>query len=317
MGRTVDRLDPGGCRGIAGLQLRDSAGFPTTLGPDRRTVTIGAPAATGGGPGAAPGKQHRRAVTKYQAIKQDIDAQDAKLATRFSNDIMAATHDFNRRSQERLDVWRRAQMRDLLRQVSLHDSIIPGIGPKLTRRLIRAGIRTAADIEPSRLQRVPGIGASRIQDLLSWRHRVEAQVGASLPNTLPPKETAGRNSSTANVTSSRGGTTNSRHASMPRDSVVSGAHDEQQKIESQPPPPVPPWQAKRRASTRWGRSRRGTAALAWRHSCAGSFLPTGWPVFDPSRRCGTLHTHGPRDLPHAKDAPGVQTRRHQAVAWQA
>lgn len=180
-------------------------------------------------------KQHRRAVTKYQAIKQDIDAQDAKLATRFSNDIMAATHDFNRRSQERLDVWRRAQMRDLLRQVSLHDSIIPGIGPKLTRRLIRAGIRTAADIEPSRLQRVPGIGASRIQDLLSWRHRVEAQVGASLPNTLPPKETAELQKQFDRQRNIIQGRHNQQQARVnaTRQRSERRAHDEQQKIESQ------------------------------------------------------------------------------------
>lgn len=180
-------------------------------------------------------KQYQRAAKKYRAIKKDIDGQDAKLAARFSNDIMAATNEFNRRSQDRLVAWRHSQLRQLLTQVTLEDSIIPGIGPKLTRRLIKHGIRTAADVELTRLQRVPGIGSSRMQDLLSWRRRVEAQVGASLPNSLPPKEVAELQKQfdrQRNAIQTRHNQQQARINAM-RQKSERRAHDEQQKIEAQ------------------------------------------------------------------------------------
>lgn len=180
-------------------------------------------------------KQHRNAVKKYQSVKKNIDAQDAKLAARFSNDIMAATNEFNRRSQDRLAAWRRAQLRELLTQVSLQDSIIPGIGPKLTRRLIRHGIRTAADVEVARLQRVSGIGSARMQDLLSWRRRVEAQVSASLPNTLPPREVAELQKQFDRQRTAIQNRHNQQQARINamRQQGERRAHDEQQKIEAQ------------------------------------------------------------------------------------
>ncbi len=180
-------------------------------------------------------RQYQKAARKYQSIKKEIDGKDAKLAARFSNDIMAASNEFNRRSQERLVAWQRTQLRDLLTQVTLQDSIIPGIGPKLTRRLVKAGIRTAADVEPARLQRVPGIGSARMQDLLSWRRRVEAQVSASLPNTLPPREVAElqkqfdrqRNAIQARHNQQQNKINTLRQQSERR------AHDEQQRLEAE------------------------------------------------------------------------------------
>jgi DNA-binding helix-hairpin-helix protein with protein kinase domain len=180
-------------------------------------------------------KQYHRAAKKYQGIKKDIDGQDAKLAARFSNDIMAATNEFNRRSQDRLVAWRRSQLRDLLTQVTLEDSIIPGIGPKLTRRLTKHGIRTAADVDLPRLQRIPGIGSARMQDLLSWRRRVEAQVSASLPNALPPKEVAELQKQfdrQRNAIQTRHNQQQARINGM-RQQSERRAHDEQQKIEAQ------------------------------------------------------------------------------------
>ncbi len=180
-------------------------------------------------------RQYQKAAKKYQAIKKDIDGQDAKLAARFSNDIMAATNEFNRRSQERLVTWQRTQLRDLLTQVTLEDSVIPGIGPKLTRRLIRHGVRTAADVELARLQRIPGIGSGRVQDLLSWRRRVEAQVSASLPNTLPAREVAELQKQfdrQRNTIQNRHNQQQTRINAM-RQQSERRAHDDQQKIEAQ------------------------------------------------------------------------------------
>jgi hypothetical protein len=70
-----------------------------------------------------------------------------------------------------------------LSQHSLTSQSVPGIGVEMTKRLLANGIKTAADIGGG--IRVKGIGPKKVQDLLSWRGKIESNLRNYAPKSLP------------------------------------------------------------------------------------------------------------------------------------
>jgi hypothetical protein len=93
---------------------------------------------------------------------------------------------------------------------ALLDAELPGFGPQALLHLLKAGIRTAADIVDVRVSRqgrsggdvvevevpgrglvtVDGIGRKRAQALLAWRQDLVARTGVALPAALPVADEA-------------------------------------------------------------------------------------------------------------------------------
>jgi hypothetical protein len=78
-------------------------------------------------------------------------------------------------------------MQTYLQQVSLATAVLPGIGDKMKARLCERGFKTAWDIGPISLLRVPGIGPRRIRALEQWRGSLEARARATCPSSLDPQ----------------------------------------------------------------------------------------------------------------------------------
>jgi DNA-binding helix-hairpin-helix protein with protein kinase domain len=79
---------------------------------------------------------------------------------------------------------RRKWLENALRLRRIASASIPNIGPGLKANLAAAGITTAADVSPYRVQNVPGIGYARATALVKWRVDYEALINASFPTTI-------------------------------------------------------------------------------------------------------------------------------------
>lgn len=103
-----------------------------------------------------------------------FEAAKAKLAQyRAQYDSLAADE---RRKLEEADRGRRdAQLKAWLEQFQIRRFPIKGIGPGKVATLASYGIETAAEIESSRLLRVPGFGSVTSRPLLEWRRRLEGR----------------------------------------------------------------------------------------------------------------------------------------------
>ncbi len=75
--------------------------------------------------------------------------------------------------------------RNKLASYTLADAHVNGIGKALTQALEEAGITTAADVDPERLTHVSGVGDAKATNLMTWRQQVEAEIAASMPDSLP------------------------------------------------------------------------------------------------------------------------------------
>lgn len=94
---------------------------------------------------------------------------------------------------------------------ALLDAELPGFGSQMLLQLLKAGVRTAADIGDVRVTRpagsgggdvveievpgrgpvrVDGIGRKRAQALLAWRQSLAASAGVAIPQTLPIEQEA-------------------------------------------------------------------------------------------------------------------------------
>jgi hypothetical protein len=60
--------------------------------------------------------------------------------------------------------------------LELRRANIQGIGPKLTSRLLKAGIAKASDVTRSRVSAIEGFGDMKTSAVLEWQKKMEAQV---------------------------------------------------------------------------------------------------------------------------------------------
>ena len=85
-----------------------------------------------------------------------------------------------------LEVLRREYLIGGLKNTTVHDAKIQGIGPKLKDRLAMAGITVAGDVHEARLRGIQGIGDAKVSALVAWRRSVEQQLQNTAPSSLPP-----------------------------------------------------------------------------------------------------------------------------------
>lgn len=116
---------------------------------------------------------------ELQSIVAEIDSCQSRLNAAESEEIVQEMHAVNDQS-----------IADQLIQYSIRSANIAGIGPEITKRLLDAGIKTAADIEYEKVINVNGIGESRASNLISWRKQVEYTIIEEMPNPLSAYQAA-------------------------------------------------------------------------------------------------------------------------------
>jgi hypothetical protein len=75
-----------------------------------------------------------------------------------------------------------------LRRLPIADVPIPDLRKDQRRHLAAHGIRSAADIEPSAVGRIPGLGRAKTRDLMKWRRQMERNARFSIPTSLPSQK---------------------------------------------------------------------------------------------------------------------------------
>lgn len=73
---------------------------------------------------------------------------------------------------------KQAALHRFLEQFELQPGMVRGVGPERLKTLNSYGIETAADIEPAKVRRVPGIGSKLERDLMQWRRDKERHFQA-------------------------------------------------------------------------------------------------------------------------------------------
>lgn len=109
----------------------------------------------------------RNGMTEVVKVRSDLDAA---IATYKNHDNALAVElrvlKSNRESRQR---------QAYLDRISIRNASISGIGPAKTATLISFGIETAADVNRSAVQRVPGFGDVMTGKLMDWRQRHESR----------------------------------------------------------------------------------------------------------------------------------------------
>ncbi len=150
-----------------------------------------------------------------EAEKNELDKMESdrkRDLTKIDSELNRLTNAENSEIAAALKDIQSTHLKTKLSTYYIHNAKIPGIGPKLTSRLIAGGIRTAGDIEKvsigtswsgnfstevayihlssGRRTHIDGIGAQRAQAILLWRQRLESQFASSIPQKLPQTQEA-------------------------------------------------------------------------------------------------------------------------------
>lgn len=75
-----------------------------------------------------------------------------------------------------------------LQTLALTPRSIPGIGAFVVNNLIASGIRTAADCDNLKYQKIRSVGARRVTAILDWRQSMENAARQTMPTALIPAE---------------------------------------------------------------------------------------------------------------------------------
>lgn len=139
--------------------------------------------------------------------KAEIDTVDFELNRFLSNNNtqkQAVSQAEAKELSDQLAFLQNSFLYENLSRYAIRSSNISGIGPALKDRLIRSGIRTAADFVDIRIQtwggsaeearivlrvggsvHVDGIGPKKGQDLKLWRQRLDEKYRQQMPRSLP------------------------------------------------------------------------------------------------------------------------------------
>ncbi len=142
----------------------------------------------------------------YRATQSETRQLEARQAAEHREEVAAAERDVKRKrstiaaqvlnlAKER-DAEKSLRLRELqsswieneLRRLPIADVSIPDLRKDQRRHLAAHGIRSAADIEPSALGRIPGLGRAKTRDLMKWRRQMERNAGFSIPTSLPTQK---------------------------------------------------------------------------------------------------------------------------------
>ncbi len=126
----------------------------------------------------------------FKAAKDEL-AQAKSGFERLSADEKARLEEVQRKRREQ-------QLKSWLEQFQIRRVRIKGIGTSKVATLASFGIETAAEVERSRLLRVPGFGPTSSQPLLDWRRRLEARFTYDpRPNAVDAQRVASIRADTA------------------------------------------------------------------------------------------------------------------------
>ncbi|MDP2816592.1 MAG: hypothetical protein Q8O19_07940 [Rectinemataceae bacterium] len=129
---------------------------------------------------------------KISDLAQSEQTQLNSLSTRLNSEINHLQIVNNNLDSRMRNEWsaelirlQDAHVQSALRNHSISSASISGIGEKLTSRLSRAGIATAADVSFSRVTSLDGIGSQKGHTLSAWRSRIEQLAKSTQPSSLP------------------------------------------------------------------------------------------------------------------------------------
>ncbi len=118
------------------------------------------------------------------SVYRRLDAEFARKIADLSARIDAVAHEEHRRRETALRDLRTHELGIFLRRHRVGETFLPGVNTQVIAALAIAGLVTAADLVPWRLQGIPGLNPFCAETLLRWRRDLEAS--AVLPQTLPP-----------------------------------------------------------------------------------------------------------------------------------
>lgn len=183
-----------------GLQHMENGGLAPTGGG----LLVGVLASYGYGRFDFRGERRRRATELAEAKREWEQAAEAwtneasdgrfnefrSVLESARNAYLALPGEYAQEVKRLEDQKRGMQLAQFLESQFIDLANIRGIGPSRRAALASYGIETAADIESSRIQGVPGFGPSLTSELLRWRVRVEASFRFDPSKAIDPREKA-------------------------------------------------------------------------------------------------------------------------------
>jgi predicted flap endonuclease-1-like 5' DNA nuclease len=130
---------------------------------------------------------HSRKVSLSKAEddeKSSIQTSCTGRVNALRNEIAAASAQLKAELAAELKKHQDAHLMSSLTRYRISDADISGVGEKLTVRLQRAGIYTAADATHYRVMSVDGIGHQKGATIKRWRDGLVHRVQGNLPNQL-------------------------------------------------------------------------------------------------------------------------------------
>ena len=130
--------------------------------------------------------RRKKSIAEYRA-RVAAEEQALKHArTQLATDITDLAAQRNQARAALLRDLQTSWVESRLRDLSILATPIPGVSKDLRRHLAAHGIRTAADIDRSRILNIPAVGRDTAGKLVRWRRQMEQTASATVPTTLPP-----------------------------------------------------------------------------------------------------------------------------------
>lgn len=130
---------------------------------------------------------HSHVIALDKSESSEVDAvrtQYSGAIVGLKNKSSKIANEEQREFSDELKKIQDAHQVSVLSRYSISNANISGIGEKLTARLIRSGIRSAADADYSRVHRIEGFGDQKSASVKRWRDGILSQAKASMPTRL-------------------------------------------------------------------------------------------------------------------------------------
>lgn len=142
---------------------------------------------------------YRKTMELVTRRRHRLNEQGVRALKLTSHQMKSYTAEYNQRMAELADAARAAASTELeacqqqfllefLKRHTVSESKLPGIGKAYKERLQRAGVRTAADVEPERVQAIEGFGRRRAETVVRWREELEQLAQEQCPDKLSLRE---------------------------------------------------------------------------------------------------------------------------------
>jgi hypothetical protein len=126
----------------------------------------------------------RKRRLTFSRQESDELSRLGKKTTEITNQIAKIKQTESAEITNALTTLQHSYLDSYLRNTTIANAKITGIGSTYKSRLISAGIRSAADISWN-VTSIKGIGTGRAANLVQWRQNLEAYAHQNMPQTLP------------------------------------------------------------------------------------------------------------------------------------